>query len=177
MSLRPVNVCACGDHAWSNLTQGFVVLVDADKAPILSMWNWYAKRDRRTFRPVRMSHPVIDGVSRSVTVRLYSMLLPCPKGYVIDHINGNALDNRSQNLRPATAKQNAINRDYRGGLSKYRGVSRAGKKWRALITSEGKQIMLGRFETEIDAALAYDEASVRLHGEFSRPNFPRNRVA
>lgn len=96
-----------------------------------------------------------------------------PAGMVIDHINGNRSDNRIQNLRLTDVVGNARNSAAKPGkkTSRYRGVKFAHKKWEAWIRDGSKQRYLGRFETEVEAAKAYDAASRELHGEFGRRNF------
>jgi hypothetical protein len=91
----------------------------------------------------------------------------------IDHINGDGLDNRRANLRPATRAQNAANRRPRaGGSSRFKGVhwSKADNRWVARIHSGGRDITLGRFLGEYDAARAYNRAAVRVYGEFAYLN-------
>jgi hypothetical protein len=89
---------------------------------------------------------------------------------VIDHIDGNGLNNRSQNLR-IVAGENAINARKRHSVSKYWGVRPQGHKWISGINKGGKHIYLGTFQTEEDAAKAYDAAAVIYHGEFAKQNF------
>lgn len=92
----------------------------------------------------------------------------------IDHINGDRADNRLENLREATRRENMRNlRSVAGSTSKYIGVSwhKASKRWIAQVTVNGKGKYLGVFNCEIEAAKAYD-AAARLHyGEFANPNF------
>lgn len=106
-------------------------------------------------------------------VRLSRLLAAPPSGMVVDHINGNPLDNRRSNLRVCTVKENNWNRKRRvGGTSLYKGVSRAPNGWFANIWPHGKCRHLGRFKSEIDAARAYDEAAREEYGEFACLNFP-----
>lgn len=105
---------------------------------------------------------------------------PIPKGMDIDHINGDKADNRLENLRLASRSQNARNRKAnRSSTSKYLGVSWSDRyrKWVAQITCGGKNIYLGRYLHEIDAANAYDAAAMKIDGEFSRLNMAQQSAA
>lgn len=91
----------------------------------------------------------------------------------IDHINHDPLDNRRENLRPATVAQNAHNAvRHRDNKSGYKGVyfDKQTGRWRSQIMVEGRRISLGRFSTAEAASAAYDKACRELHGEFARPN-------
>jgi hypothetical protein len=92
-------------------------------------------------------------------------------GISIDHINHNGLDNRRANLRIATNSENQCNsmkRDQRCS-SQYRGVhfEKRTQKYKSEIYKDGKKHGLGSFSCEIDAAIAYNEAAIRIHGEFA----------
>jgi hypothetical protein len=92
----------------------------------------------------------------------------------IDHINGIRDDNRLSNLRLATRSQNLANKSsQRGSSSRFKGVSldkRTGK-WDARIGyGVGKNLHLGLFNVEEEAALAYNRAAYLLHGEFAKLN-------
>lgn len=94
-------------------------------------------------------------------------------GEVVDHIDGDSLNNCRSNLRLATHQQNTRNRcRHKNNKSGFKGVykdSRSGRRgWRAQITLDGKIIRLGTFKTPELAHQAYCEAAVRLHGEFAR---------
>jgi hypothetical protein len=97
---------------------------------------------------------------------------------VVDHINGDALDNRRLNLRKCTQKENVRNRrkeTKRKTSSQYKGVHRTytnmKKPWRADIRVDKKKRWLGRYKTEEGAAKAYDKAARKFFGEFACCNF------
>lgn len=100
-----------------------------------------------------------------------------PKHF-IDHINGLRTDNRICNLREATPLESVWNTASRRGSSQYKGVSRRSKdtKWTAEIRVSGVSRYLGRYDTEQEAALAYDAAARAAHGIYVRLNFPDQEV-
>jgi hypothetical protein len=113
-------------------------------------------------------------------VRLHREIMEAPEGLLVDHRNGDSLDNRRENLRMATHSQNAANRQKRKNTSsRFNGVSFAKRKskWQGKICYQGKQIHLGYFDSEVEAARAYDRAAIKYHGEFARLNFPREDYA
>ena len=94
-----------------------------------------------------------------------------PEGMFVDHIDGDPLNNRRGNLRVVTKAQNAANAAPRGGRSKYRGVfQQPSGRWTAQISKAGVRLCLGTYDTEEEAASAYDEAAKTVHGEFARLN-------
>jgi HNH endonuclease len=93
-----------------------------------------------------------------------------------DHVNGDGLDNRRENLRPATRAQNAANsRKAAGCSSAFKGVCLTRWGWQAYIKVDGKRRHLGYFTGEIEAAKTYDAAAREAWGDYSRPNFPDAR--
>jgi hypothetical protein len=108
-------------------------------------------------------------------VYLHREIMNHPVGLLVDHKNSNTLDNRRTNLRLATKAENVHNSRKRANTSsRFIGVycdKRCGR-WTAQIVYQGKTISLGRFDSEIDAAHAYDEAAQKYRGEFARLNFP-----
>lgn len=94
----------------------------------------------------------------------------------VDHVNGDKLDNRKCNLRVCTHKQNLRNqKKHRNGAASYKGVSgratASGRvRYRATITVDYRQLCLGTFATELEAAVAYNAAALEHHGEFARLN-------
>lgn len=107
-------------------------------------------------------------------IPLHRMLIDCPEGKVVDHINGNSLDNRRENLRVCTQSQNTMNKvKARGNFtSEYKGVhwDKQKSKWRSVIYKEGIRRHLGYFDVEIDAARSYNDGALMYHGEYAKIN-------
>lgn len=106
-------------------------------------------------------------------VSMHSLILEKSPQQVIDHINGNPLDNRRENLRVCTQKENSRNRaKYSTNKSGYKGVSwdKAKKAYRSVIMVDGKQIYLGIFDCPIAAAQAYNNAARVYHAKYSVVN-------
>lgn len=94
------------------------------------------------------------------------------KGMVIDHINRIKTDNRLQNLRVITAKENSYNRTKsKTSTNLYKGVQKRGKKFIATISKDGKTHQIGGFKTEEEAAKVYDLMAGELFGQFAGLNF------
>ena len=92
-----------------------------------------------------------------------------------DHINGEGLDNRKANLRPATRAQNSWNRgkSKARSRSRYKGLAwdKQDRRWEVRISANGKRKYVGRFEDEVKAARAYDRAANKYHGQYASVNF------
>lgn len=152
------------------LTQGKYAIVDADNYEWLMQWKW-SYRDGYAKRSVHI--PMAAGLRKQVPITMHGVILPPCNGLVPDHINGNGLDNRRENLRLATQQQNMWNRKpVKNSSSKYKGVSwrKSTGYWIANIKLDGKQKHLGCFWSEEDAARAYNKAAKEMHGEFAKLN-------
>jgi hypothetical protein len=154
------------------LTQGKYALVDEADYADLIRHSWSANRNRSgynghhdTFYAVR-SKP-------GQTIRMHRQIMDAGPDQVVDHINHNGLDNRRSNLRLCSIAENARNtQGWRSRSSRYKGVSyrRRSDKWRAAITYKQKQFSLGEFDSETDAARAYNAKARELFGEFAYLN-------
>lgn len=155
------------------LTRGKYTLVDEEDYERVNQYNWNAYRGQDG-RYYAVSY--IEGTY----YRLHRFLLnlePYNKSYA-DHINGDGLNNRRNNIRLATPTQNSYNQKVqnRAKTSKYKGVSwnKGVKKWHAYIKQNQKRINLGLFLSEEEAAKAYDIKAIELFKEFSNLNFPND---
>lgn len=103
---------------------------------------------------------------------LHRLITSCPDDMIVDHINHNTLDNRKENLRICTHAENSRNRKINKykNCSQYKGVYEAGNRYKASIRVDGKQKVLGYFDTEEKAAIAYNKGALKYYGEFANPN-------
>ena len=88
-------------------------------------------------------------------------------GLVVDHINGDGLDNRRSNLRICSNLENSWNKISRPSVAGFRGVRKSRGKWLAEITQHGSKRLIGVFPSQIEAVLAYDKRAFHLRGEFA----------
>lgn len=159
------------------LTQGKFALVDDDAFPLVARFNWHAIKGGGLWYAVRGVN--VGGKIHRIFMHRYLMLAVA--GQSIDHVNGDGLDNRLENLRVCSHQQNHFNRKPNANsISGFKGVSFCRKEknpWLARIMRDGKMRRLGAFSTPEEAARAYDKAALELFGEFARLNFPEKRGA
>lgn len=151
------------------LTHEPATIVDAeDHDRVVAAGPWqYGLCGSHVYAQRAVSQP--DG-SKKVE-RLHTFLTGWP---LVDHIDGNGLNNRRSNLRPATVSQNNANSRARLSISGYRGVARHKPTglWQAYIHADGKHRSCGYFRDVVEAARARDLAAFKHFGEFARLNFP-----
>lgn len=103
-----------------------------------------------------------------VHVSAHRLIMDCPKGLIIDHINHDTWDNRKINLRICTIAENNLNKlPRKNRYTNKTGVRFDGKKWRAYIAKDNVDYSLGAFKTEMEAIKARKEAEVKFFGEFA----------
>lgn len=107
------------------------------------------------------------------TVKMHRLLLQPGEGRVVDHINGDTLDNRRSNLRVCQQSDNVKNRRKFGTHSRFIGVQPFRTGFAAKIRINGKNTYLGSAKTEDEAARIYDHFALQHHGPFARLNFPK----
>jgi hypothetical protein len=132
---------------------GKVVIIDDEDYEHLKQFDWQAQKDCNTYyasRNVKISN------NNWKIIYMHWDILGRKEGLITDHINGNGLDNRRENLRHVTHRQNCQNKHIKKS-SKYPGVCWCSTKlkWKASIQNKGKRYNLGYFISEKDAFSAY----------------------
>ena len=146
-------------------------LIDDEDYDRINSMSWQIKRDHHT---TYAKHVEINPDGSTSNTLMHRLIISCPPGSVIDHIDGNGLNNQRSNLRKCTNKQNSRNSESRRGTSIYKGVvyRKDVHKYRARIRVYYVGLHIGHYEEEITAAKAYDKAALYYFGEFARLNFP-----
>lgn len=146
---------------------GKVMIVDDDDFELLDNYNWHVRPDG--YAEARKPNSGHKGVN----LLAHRLIMGTPKGMQTDHINGDRLDNQRNNLRIATHQQNQWNQKRSRGTSKFKGVcwDKSRSRWVAQICFNSKNMVIGRFSKEIQAALAYDLWAKDLFGKFASLNF------
>lgn len=155
------------------LSQDKFALIDEGDAELISRYKWHAIRvnPRKSF----YARTVLWSIGRRYwRIRMQNLILHAPDGFLVDHKDGDGLNNTRSNLRIATMAQNNAARPSAPGRSGYRGViwDSGKRRWRARISENNHDITLGCFADPAEAAAVYDAAARKLHGEFAQVNFP-----
>lgn len=151
------------------LTKGFVATVDEADLPLIAPYKWRASQAGSKWYAVAT---VPNSGKRSRSFYMHRMLMGNPSGKLIDHHDGDGLNNRRGNLRVTDKRGNGANSRLQArNKSGAKGVhwDARGSKWLARITVNGKSRYLGRFADRAAAAAAYAKAAYEAHGEFANP--------
>lgn len=174
----PNEYCIEGDKVYIKLTQGKEAIIDLADLSLVAPYRWYAQKGRYTFYAYSKS----NSKYKNKLTMLHTLILNTPKDMETDHIDGNGLNNSRSNLRIVTTAQNARNRrkPVSGKVSQYKGVTKHFHKFRAIISyrenKKKKNIHIGLFASEHDAARAYNAKAVELFGEHACLNIIQEDV-
>lgn len=146
-----------------------IVLIDEEDAALVSQYRWYVTcaGSRKNPSSLLYVRGYLPGCSAGPHTPLHALLTG---QRLTDHVNHDGLDNRRENLRPASQQQNMWNRRSFHGQSRYKGVIRRRGRWAAQIKRSGQYFYLGLFDSEEAAAQAYDSAARDLFGVFATLN-------
>lgn len=153
------------------LTQGKQALVDDADFSVLNEWKWCAEKKPHTYYVVRKTHT--SAGPRLIQMSRFLMGIGFGDRQLVDHIDGNGLNNQRRNLRLVSPQQNRWNTQRPLGLSGLLGVTHRKdrrKCWRVSIEHNGKRIYLGSFADKLDAARVYDAIAKELRGDFAALN-------
>lgn len=150
------------------VTKNKTAILDNEDYLRLRVHRWHAYWDGYNFYVVRTDRTTGKKINISMH---HSVVGKPPKGMHVDHINGNGLDNRKENLRIVTIAQNQWNTKTRkDNVSGQKGVSfvKKEKKWIVHIQANKKRQYLGYFSDKIEAIKAYKKAEEILHQGIER---------
>lgn len=148
------------------ILNGKTIYFDEEDKNIVFKHSWYLQRCGGT------KYYVAHGGSKN-RIWLHREIIKPQDNQIVDHINGNPLDNRRLNLRACNTKQNnrnsTIHKDNKSG---FKGVHymKDRNKWASQIRVDGKKINLGFYKDKIEAAKAYNDASITYFGAFAKLN-------
>jgi hypothetical protein len=156
------------------LSQGKFAIVDDADYEWLNQWKWTA--DKSASSDTWYARRGEGRPSRKKS-HMHRVIMNAPDGMEVDHVNGDGLDNRRENLRICTRAQNAHNTGiHPRNTTGFKGVSRTRQGFVAQMVINGKHIYIGTFKSPEEAAKAWDESAKKNHGEFARLNFQEGGV-
>lgn len=147
------------------LSQNKYATIDNKEFDFLNQFKWHAHKSRNTF--------YARTIKSGKTIIMHRLIMNANFSEIIDHINGNGLDNQKKNLRLVSLNQNRQNSiKAKSNKSGYKGVSwyKNKSKWRVSMGHNGKFIHIGYFLNKKDAARAYNNAAIKYFGEFAKLN-------
>ncbi|AYV81670.1 MAG: HNH endonuclease [Harvfovirus sp.] len=137
------------------------VLVSRESLDLVLNFVWYRGGD---------GYPVGYSIGgRRRRIKMHRLLKSAGEGEVVDHINRDKLDNRLENLRVCTYKENSYNTSRRN--NKFKGVKKVGDQYSATISKDGERHTINNIASEQEAAKIYDMMAEQLFGEFAGKNY------
>ena len=149
------------------LTRGMVTLIDDEAIGLISGYKWCANRIGRTF--YAMTNVRLNS-GKKTSIYMHRKIMVPSLGLVVDHLDGDGLNNTRKNLRVCTRGENAGRQKPQiGRTSRFKGVSwhKDRNKWESYIHFGGKKSLLGYFHSEREAATAYNEAAIGILGRLA----------
>lgn len=151
------------------LTRNYIAFVDDEDFERVARYKWGIAHGGNWLIYAVTGSPFLIEYHR----HMHALVLRAGPGSIIDHRNGNPLDNRRENIRLCSSSQNAANAivaEREGKTSRFKGVYRSKGKWVGQIRCDSAQFRLGSFDIEDDAARAYDAAALEKFKEFALTN-------
>lgn len=144
-----------GSYLLIPLTQGQFAKIDKSDLDLVNRCKWQAAKRA-------------DGKGFYATSRfgkMHRIILSISDSRIVDHKDGDGLNNRRYNIRAGNQSLNSVNR--RTTQSKYlRGVYKDGNCWFSKIKINKKNVYLGSFKTEQEAHNAFMNVAKKIHGEW-----------
>ncbi|QKF93603.1 HNH endonuclease with AP2/ERf domain [Fadolivirus algeromassiliense] len=162
-----IQVELLGNHAAIN---NAVMLVSKNSLQLILQFIWYLGKDGYPITHGTDDKSIVFGRGLTMHKLLYPNL---EKGYVVDHINKNRLDNRLTNLRVCTSTQNSYNKSKpKNSTKQYKGITQQSNGlWTAKISKSGKCYKIKDIDDEKEAAHIYDAMAEELFGKYAGKNF------
>lgn len=150
------------------LTQGKVALVDDTDYEQISAFRWHAIQ-----RASGLWYAARNSGRRGHKELMHCVIAQMSRRGLVDHRDGDGLNNTRFNLRPCTASQNQMNRKHNtSAICKFKGIWKTpAGTYQARVETGGRRFFLGTFHSEDEAARAYDAKATELFGEFAHLNF------
>ena len=155
------------------LTKGYVTLVDDEDYEWLSEHKWYVSNYSKNNTQYAKRNTKKCESEKQRTMRMHRLIMNCSLDMMVDHIDGNGLNNQRSNLRLATRSENGRNQGIsRANTSGYKGVSFniRDSMWCAYIVINGIKKHICSTNNVIESAVAYNKAALEMFGEFAKLN-------